>query len=101
MGRVFANGPEFSPKWHQTKEYLKMVPDASLLNTQQYVVRIKGKVKQSRERSSAPHVHLSVVAVKKAAFGSPSTTVANFTLFISLYSFTNNLSYYKFTNILC
>ena len=31
---------------------LKMVLDASLLNTQQYKVRIKGKVDQSRERNS-------------------------------------------------
>ena len=30
-----------------------MVFDASLLNTEYYEVRIKGKVKQSRERSSA------------------------------------------------
>ena len=33
---------------------LEMVLDTSLLNTQQYRVRIKGKVEQSRERSSAP-----------------------------------------------
>ena len=32
---------------------LKMVLDTSLLNTQQYKVGIKGKVEQSRERSSA------------------------------------------------
>ena len=32
---------------------LKMVLDISLLNTQQYKVRIKGKVEQSRESSSA------------------------------------------------
>ena len=33
-----------------------MVLDASLLNTQHYKVKIKGKVEQSRERSSAlPH----------------------------------------------
>ena len=32
---------------------LKMLLEASLLNTQQYKVRIKGKVEQSRERSSA------------------------------------------------
>ena len=32
---------------------LKMVLDTSLLNTQQYKVRIKGWVEQSRERSSA------------------------------------------------
>ncbi len=31
----------------------KMVLGASLLNTQHYKVRIKGKVEQSRERSSA------------------------------------------------
>ena len=32
---------------------LKMVLDTSLLNTQQYKVRIKGKVEQYRERSCA------------------------------------------------
>ena len=31
----------------------KKVLDASLFNTQHYKVRIKGKVEQSRERSSA------------------------------------------------
>ena len=30
----------------------KMVPDATLLNTQRYKVRIKGKLEQSREWSS-------------------------------------------------
>ena len=53
-----------------------MVLDTSLLNPQQYKVRIKGKVEQSRERSSAPH--LGVVAIEKGAFWLPSTTVANF-----------------------
>ena len=55
VGRVFANGPgdlgsipgRFIPKT------LKMVLDTSLLNNQQYKVHIKGKVKQSRERSGA------------------------------------------------
>ena len=56
-----------------------MVLDTSLLNTQHYKVRIKGKVEQSREKSSAP-LHFSVVAIEKGAFGSSSTTVANFTL---------------------
>ena len=32
---------------------LKILLDTSLLNTQQYKVHIKGKVEQSRERSSA------------------------------------------------
>ena len=56
--RVFANGPgdlDSFPGWVIPKTQ-KMVLDASLLNTQHYKVRIKGKVKQSRERSSAlPH----------------------------------------------
>ena len=37
----------------------KMVLDASLLNTQHYKVQIKGKVEQSRERSSALPYKLS------------------------------------------
>ena len=36
------------------------------------MVRIKGKVEQSREISSAP-LHLGVVAIEKGAFGPPST----------------------------
>ena len=55
-----------------------MILDTTLLNIQHSKVRIKGKVKQSRERSSAP-LHLGVVAIEKGAFWSPSTTVANFT----------------------
>ena len=47
MVRVFANGPGDIPKTQ------KMVLDASLLNTQHYEVRIKGKVEQSKEWSSA------------------------------------------------
>ena len=45
-----------------------MVLDTSLLNTQRYKIRIKGKV----------------VATEKGALGSLSTTVANFT-FIPIY----------------
>ena len=55
VGRMFASGPgdlglipgRVIPKT------LKLVLDTSLLNTQQYKVRIKGKVGQFRERSSA------------------------------------------------
>ena len=55
VGRVLANGPgdlglipgRVLPKT------LKMVLDTSLLNTQQYKVRIEGKVEQSREKSRA------------------------------------------------
>ena len=80
VGRVFANGPgdlRLIPG-HVIPKTLKMVLDASLLNTQQYKVRIKGKEEPSRERSSA--LHLGVVAIEKGTFGSPSTEVANFTL---------------------
>ena len=44
-----------------------MLLDVALLKTQLYEVRIKGKVEQ--------------VAIEKEAFESPSTKVANFTLF--------------------
>ena len=55
MGRVFVNGPGdlgLVPGRIIPKTF-KMVLDTSLLNTQQYKVRIKGKVEQSRERNSA------------------------------------------------
>ena len=57
----------------------KMVLDASLLNTQHYKVRIKGKVEQSWEKKLRPPLHLDVVAIEKGTFGSPSTNVTNFT----------------------
>ena len=38
---------------HIISKTLKMVFDTSLLNVQQYKVHIKGKVEQSKERSSA------------------------------------------------
>ena len=61
---------------------LKMVLDTSLLITQHYKVRIKGKVEQSRERSSAlPYT--SVVAIEKGAFWSPWTKVTNFTFLLT------------------
>ena len=56
-----------------------MVLDTSLLNAQQYKVRIKGKVEQSRERISALPYITVFVAIEKGAFWSLSTMVANFT----------------------
>ena len=56
MGRVFANGPGdlgLIPGGVIPKT-LKMVLDTSLLDTQQYKVGIKGKVEESREKSSVP-----------------------------------------------
>ena len=55
MGRVFANDPgdPGSIPGRVIPKTLKKVLDTSLLNTQQYEVCIKGKMEQSRERSSA------------------------------------------------
>ena len=55
VGRVFANGSGDlgSLPGCVIPKTLKMVLDTSLLNTQQYKVHIKGKVEQSREKSSA------------------------------------------------
>ena len=54
VGGVSTNGPKDlgSIPGRVILKTLKMVLDTSLLNTQQYNVRIKGKVEQSRERSS-------------------------------------------------
>ena len=68
-----------------------MVLDTSLLNTQQYKVRNKGKVEQSRERSSA---HLDVVAIEKGAFWSPSTRGDNFILLYFYLIMVLNNSYF-------
>ena len=53
--RVFSNGPGDlgSIPGRVIPKTQKMVLDASLLNTQHYKVWIKGKVEQSRERSSS------------------------------------------------
>ena len=52
--RVFVNGPGNlgSIPGRVIPKTQKMALDASLLNTQQYKVGIKGKVEQSMERSS-------------------------------------------------
>ena len=51
---MFANGlgDQGSIPGRVIPKTLKMLLDTSLLNTQQYKVRIKGKVEQLRERSS-------------------------------------------------
>ena len=81
MSRIFANGLEDrgSIPCRVIPKTQKMVLDAALLNTQHYKIRIKGKVEQSGESSSALPLHLGVVAIGKGTFGSPSTTVTKFT----------------------
>ena len=51
VGRVFVNSLEdlVSIPGRVIPKTLKMVLDTSLLNTQQYKLRIKGKVEQSRK----------------------------------------------------
>ena len=80
MGRLFANVVEDlgSILSRIIPKTFKMVLDTSLLNTQQYKVRVKGKVEQSRERSSTL-LYFGVVAIEKGAFWSSSTTVTNIT----------------------
>ena len=53
MVRVFANGPGdlVSIPGRVISKTPKMVLDATLLNTQHYKVKIKGKVEQSMEKS--------------------------------------------------
>ena len=55
MVREFANGSGNlgSIPGHVKPKTLKMVLDTTLLNTQQYKERVKGKVEQSMERSSS------------------------------------------------
>ena len=55
VGRVFVKGPGDMGliQGRVISKTLKMVLGTSLLNLQHYKVRIKGKVEQSRERSSA------------------------------------------------
>ena len=78
IGRVFANGPGDwgSIPGRVIPKIQKMVLDTSMLNTQHYKVRIKGKVAiQGKEWH--PHIHVGVVTIEKGTFESPSTMVTN------------------------
>ena len=79
VGRVFTNGPgdRGSIPGRIITKIQTVIIDISLLNTQHKKVRIKGKW-FNLGKGVAPSRHLSVVAIKKGAFGSPSTMVANF-----------------------
>ena len=75
--------PGFNPRLSHTKDLKKMILDVTLLNTQHYKVRIKGKVELSREWSSALPYIFGGVAIEKGAFQSLSTKVTNFTYFFT------------------
>ena len=51
VGRVFTS--DSRDQVRVIPKAQKIIPDATLLYTQHYKVRIKGKVEQSRKRSSA------------------------------------------------
>ena len=76
------------------RRFKKKALDAALLTTQHYKVRIKGKVDQYRELSSAL---AGVVAIEKGALWSPSTKVAE--LYVHKENLASNnmqcLIYYK------
>ena len=63
-------------------KFLKMVLDTSLLNSQQYKVRVKWS---NPGKGVAPSLLVGVVAIEKGAFYSPSTKVANFTHLLTYY----------------
>ena len=73
VGRVFTNGQEDqgSIPGRVIPKTLKIVLDTSLLNTQWYKERIKGKVEQSREKSSALPYTLVWLLLKKGPSGLP------------------------------
>ena len=79
MVRVFVNSPGDlgSILGRVIPKTQKVILDATLLNTQHYKVRVKvnGAIQGKEKR---PPQCLDVVAIKKGAFGSSSTTVANF-----------------------
>ena len=88
MSKVFTNGPGDwgSIPGQVIPKAQKMVLDAALVNTQHYKVRIKGKVEQSREWSSAlPYT--SVVSVEKGAFDSLLTNIWFSSTYFFIYSF--------------
>ena len=92
---MFTNGPgdrgSIPGRAMPKKKKKKKVLNASLLNTQHYMVWIKGKVEQSREWSCTL-LYTCVVAIEKEAFGSPSTKVPNLTYFLLNYILTRQLT---------
>ena len=63
--------------FQRLKEWYLMLPCLTL-----GIIRYGLRVKWSNPGNGvAPPIHLIVVAIEKGAFGSPLTTVANFTLY--------------------
>ena len=61
-----------------------LIPPCLTLSSIRYVSRVKW----SNPGKGCPSLHLGVVAMEKGAFGSPSTTVANFTyIYVYMYMY--------------
>ena len=71
--RQSSGRPGFNPRSSRIKTS-KMVRDASLLNTQHFLVRIKSKWINSEKRV-VPSLYFGVIAIELGDFGSSSTTV--------------------------
>ena len=94
--RVFANGPGDlgSIPGRVIPKTQKMVLDASLLNTQHYKVRIKGKVEQSRERSRALPTRWCSKLSKREPSGHPRLwSLTLLTLLIPSHKHNENIYY--------
>ena len=86
VGRVFTNGLENqgSIPGQVIPKTQKMVLDATLLNTQHYKVRIKGKVEQFREKSnSLPNTYLWLM--KREPSGHPRLWSPTLYIYIYIY----------------
>ena len=71
LGSVFSNDPEDrrSIPGRVIPKALEMILYISLLNTQYYKVRIKGKVGQYKKGSNFFYLHPTDVAIEKSNFG--------------------------------
>ena len=91
MSRVFANGPgdQGSIPGRVIPKTQKMVLDATLLSTQHYKVRIKGKVEQSREWSGTLHYTSVWELLKREPSGHPWLRLPTLLLLIIEYTIDN------------
>ena len=73
MDRVFVNGPENQGS----------IPGHVILKTKEWYLisqHYQGEKWSNPREGERPPLHIGIVAIEKGAFGSPSTTVFNFTL---------------------